>query len=81
MSAPDYIFAISDRDDLMRRHGSHALIAQRLQDGGFDVGPMLWTAHPHDYDKEEIRAKWQEAFDRAGISRVDWGHDPVKLRT
>ncbi len=74
-----YIFAITDHEP--RSFGSrHALIAQRLHDAGYDVGLMLWTASPSAYSPDEIAAKWQEAFTRAGITRIDCGRDHEKQR-
>ena len=74
-----YIFAISDHEP--GAFGArHAIIAQRLTDAGYDVGLMLWTATPCAYSPDEIRAKWQEAFDRAGITRMDVGRDETKMR-
>lgn len=81
MSAPDCVFVVTDFELAYVRHGGHAVVAQRLQEAGFDVGPMLWTAYPHDYDEKEIRERWQEAFERAGIERVAWSHNPEKQRT
>lgn len=75
-----YVFAISDHE-IVRFSGHHAMIAQRLSNGGFDVGLMLWTANPRDYTIDEIQSFWKDAFERAGIKRMDWGYDCEKQRT
>jgi hypothetical protein len=76
---PPYVFAIENRD-ITRVLGQHAKIAQRLTDAGFDVGLMLWTATPTTYTHEEIQQFWREAFERAGIARMEWGEDKEKDR-
>lgn len=82
MSAPEanpYVFAIADGD--VNPVGQHAIIAQRLTKAGFDIGLMLWTATPDSYTKHEIAEFWSEAMHRAGIERIEVGHDNDKGRT
>lgn len=76
---PPYIFAIPDEEVTVRNW--HALIAQRLTAGGFDVGIMLWTANPHIFGNDEIKQFWAEALTHAGIARMEMGSEPAKHRT
>jgi hypothetical protein len=74
-----YLIAIDDREVNIRDW--HAVIAEKLTNGGFDVGPMFWTAEPELYSKEEIKAFWIEAQDRAGIAQIEMGRDTKRQRT
>jgi hypothetical protein len=76
-----YVFAIREDEYFAGPESHDEVLADRLREAGYDIGPTLWTGHSGALSSRRVWEHWQEAFKRAKITRVQTGRDEAKGRT